>query len=350
MANSHPRIKSHYSMIAHSADEIEFRSGVWDPRSFLLEDQLQQGKLLSVLQFIDGKHSCQHIAEKTDLPVDVIDQVVTKLGEVNIVEHAPSNGLDYFLEEQLRRSKPATATPSVSKVTLIGDETLCYGVSRQLQALEQQYPLQIIVESESLHESLIGSDWLHHSLQFEEQLQQFQHWQNNFVVYLTASPNPHLAFKLNKLLFALKCSWLFAVIDGPFLFVGPTFAASKAPCYECLEKRLSMNVRDSKSYQKYKNAIAFDKVIKKSEMPINGTVQQLLISHTALEAINFILAGKNFTDGRLLSIYLPTMEIEFHGVEPYHNCSTCVDSESKRQQELYFEFGELMEQTHETEH
>ena len=346
----YPRIKPHFSLIAHSADEVEFRSGVWDPRSFLIEDQLQQGKLLEVISLIDGKHTISRIAERVNLPKSVIDQVIENLGKANVVENSASTALDYYLEEQARATQPSISPPLIKKVTLLGDKALCQGVATQLLPLEQQHQIVVKTDCEKLNEQLAGSDWLHHGVKFEQQLLQFEHWQQQYIIYLSSAPNPHTLLKLNKVLHALKRPWLPAVIDGPFLFIGPTFTPPMGPCYECLEKRLAMNVRDSQCYQEYKNAIANDKIMRESDLPIISSVQQLLISHVSLEAINFLLTTHAFTQSRVLSIYLPTMEILFNRVLRYNNCSTCGGGDVKHQQKLHFEIGELIGRGDETKH
>jgi len=75
-------------------------------------------------------------------------------------------------------------------------------------------------------------------------------------------------------------------IDGPFIFIGPTFHGKQNPCYDCFETRISMNLRENDSYQKYKNAIATNQVYIQEGDPLLGVTSNLLVTHALLEILN----------------------------------------------------------------
>ena len=65
---------------------------------------------------------------------------------------------------------------------------------------------------------------------------------------------------LNQISLALGIPWMHAAIDGPFLLIGPCFVPHRTSCYACFETRVTMNLRESASYQQYKSALAAGRV------------------------------------------------------------------------------------------
>src|SRR2546423_266646 len=67
--------------------------------------------------------------------------------------------------------------------------------------------------------------------------------------------DPTLATAVNRLCLELEIPWLYAAIDGPFLFVGPLTVPRGSACWECFERRVTMNLRERESYLRYKRAL-----------------------------------------------------------------------------------------------
>jgi hypothetical protein len=102
-----------------------------------------------------------------------------------------------------------------------------------------------------------------------------------------------------------------------------------------------MNLREAASYQRYKTAL-LDGRTRESTAPLNAILVTMLASHTAFEVLNFLTTGAGFTVGRMLAIYLPTMEIAFNQVLRLPGCTACMPAIERDDHELYFDVRSLL--------
>jgi thiazole/oxazole-forming peptide maturase SagC family component len=173
-------------------------------------------------------------------------------------------------------------------------------------------------------------------------MQLFEPWRGHFIVIATKVINP-IAFRtLNRISLHLTVPWLHAALDGPFLFVGPLFLPHRSSCYECFEMRVSMNLRENASYQRYKSALV-ERCVRHGSLPLNTALIAVLAAHTAMETINYVATGSGFTLQKVLAIYLPTMEITFNEVLRLPSCPACGSQPERDDKELYFDFQTLIQ-------
>jgi thiazole/oxazole-forming peptide maturase SagC family component len=154
--------------------------------------------------------------------------------------------------------------------------------------------------------------------------------------------DPELLHKVNRICLELHTPWLQAALDGPFLFIGPLTVPYRSACYDCFEKRVMMNLRESASYQRYKRALV-ESLVRVGTVPIEPVVRGLLASHTALEAINYLLTEHSCLVNKVLSIYLPTMEFTYHDVLRLPNCRSCAPQSVAARRELHFDLPAVIE-------
>lgn len=178
----------------------------------------------------------------------------------------------------------------------------------------------------------------------EKFLAQFSNWKNKFLVFTTKYINPLHATRLNRIAKLLNISWLHLAIDGPFIFIGPTFQANQGACYDCFETRICMNLRESETYQRYKNSIAANQVHTLDQDPLLLLSSTLLCAHAIFEIINFLTTRCTFTSNKVLSIFLPTMEFVYHNVMRLSSCRTCGSGAHHNETQLYFDFQKLIEE------
>ena len=146
----------------------------------------------------------------------------------------------------------------------------------------------------------------------------------------------------NRISLHFRIPWIHAAVDGPYLFIGPTFKPFRSPCYECLERRLLANMKESASYQRYKSALTQGKDSGRSAT-LDSILGAMLGSITAFEALNYLLTGASFTAGKMLSIYLPTMEFRFNEILRSPDCPACSPAPERDDQELYIDVMALLE-------
>jgi len=229
-------------------------------------------------------------------------------------------------------------------ILLLGDQELTQDIQGLLTASLGEEQSSLAESPDSLFSLLKEPDdsWLYDGLKLQEKIIEFQPWQNHFIVLALQSIDPLLSCKLNRIAYALKIPWIHAAMDGPFLFVGPLFTGGLGPCYECFETRVMMNLKEQTSYQRYKQALLEKKNIAQSSFSINPMLRSLLASHVALETLNFILTSNAFTVRKVLSIYLPTMEMIFHDVLRVAGCQTCGAIPQRDGQEHCFDLQALL--------
>jgi bacteriocin biosynthesis cyclodehydratase domain-containing protein len=103
-----------------------------------------------------------------------------------------------------------------------------------------------------------------------------------------------------------------------------------------------MNLREGASYQRYKNALAAQAVAV-GDPPLMPALAGLLAAHAALETVNFVVAtGSSFTVGKLLALYLPTMEIAYNEVLRAPTCPACAPVPERDASELYFDMDAVV--------
>ena len=110
-------------------------------------------------------------------------------------------------------------------------------------------------------------------------------------------------------------TWIPAMIDGPFLFVGPTAIPGQSAGYRDFETRVAMNLRERDSYLKFKRALATGAHMR-ADANVLPPLAGIVASFASLEVVNLIECGTAPTLNKVLSIYVPTMEIAYQEVLP----------------------------------
>src|SRR5206468_2737440 len=118
-----PRLKRHYSVVAHSPDVVELRHGTWNAVSFTLSDDSGTGALLRLIGRLDGTHSAGEIAVAEGVPEAEVKALLEELERLGALEDGSQHALDYHLDHVIpnlapysqRRGEQATA------VVLLGD-------------------------------------------------------------------------------------------------------------------------------------------------------------------------------------------------------------------------------------
>lgn len=347
-STNNPKIKSYYSIIIHSPDSIELRAGVWNPVSHYLEDDKKTGVLAELVKALDGTRSGGEIAKECGVKRNEVETLIDHLNSLGALDFGPAHIFDYYIDEvapSLKSSATAIDLEPSQPILLLGDPHLCKMVDNLIHdSFDGRVQNTRILEESAYLPSLMESeDWLYDPLALEEKLEAFSAWKNHFVILAVRHINPNLASRLNRILYNLKISWLHMAVDGPFLFVGPLFAGGFGPCYDCFEKRCNMNLRDHHSYQKYKAALMKNQVFTPSFKSYEKILMQLISAHGVMAAMNFLLTGSSFIKNKVLSIYLPSMEISFVDVLRLSNCVTCGSVTKRDEHQLYFDSEALIQ-------
>lgn len=334
-----PRLKRHISIVAHDLNRVELRSGGWNVTSIELSDEKGTGKLFDLLSLLDGSASAGDVASKAGVARSEVEALIDHLVQLDMVEFGPSSAVDYYLDTivwPLRRVD--SDRPPMRDVVLLGERELTGRLANALNEVAADATLQVIGPTDPGGEVLYGADgqWRFDALALEQVAQRLSHLAGKFVIHVDRSLQPMRLTHINALALHLGFDWIQACVDGPQLLVGPLFEANRTACYECLEARVLMNMRDAGNYVAYKASLARS-ASHGAPNPSLRLLDNLAVDHLALEAANALLTGTTFTRGKLLTMYLPTMEIIYHEVLRLPGCAACSPSAAANESELYFD-------------
>jgi len=337
------RIKRHFAVVAHGPDTVEIRHGIWNPVSFIVNDESKTGNLFRVLQRLDGTTAPAALARELGVAREHVEGLIDHLDQLGVLESGPSNALDYYLDNVPggARADQMLGPPPARPIVLLGDASLASQIGLLLGNIDPD--IQIAPADEGAARVVFDDDvsWIFDGIAFHERVQALEAWKNSFVVMASSVINPLHDMVLNRAALEHGFPWLHAAIDGPFLLIGPMFVPRRSACYECFEQRVTMNLRDGASYIAYKEALVRNSVTR-GRMPIEPMLHALLAAHAAIEIVNFSKTSYSFVVGKVLSIFLPTMEFTYNEVLRLPGCPACGPLSERDDTELYFDVTTLI--------
>jgi bacteriocin biosynthesis cyclodehydratase domain-containing protein len=337
------RIRRYFSVVAHSPDMAEIRYGVWNPTSCTLRDESSSGTLTRLLLRLDGTSSVSEIAESERVATHEVEQLLERLNELGMLENAATNALDFVLERTPGAKGGNVEPPDrPMPVAIMGDAELAGAIAGLLRGSLPDLPVVLPPETADPHALQSIADPDDDALAFQAELLLFEDWRNHLLIVVQRVVDPELAHRINRICLALRTPWLHAALDGPFLFVGPLTVPNRSACFDCFETRVMMNLRESANYQRYKRAVV-ERLVRVGTVPVEPVLRNLLAGHTAIEALNYLLTEHSCLIGKVLSIYLPTMEFTYHDVLRLPNCRSCTPQSATMRRELYFDAAAVTE-------
>jgi bacteriocin biosynthesis cyclodehydratase domain-containing protein len=344
MDSRHPRLKRHFALIAHDPNVVEIRNGVWNVASYTLNDEKKTGKLFALLDGLDGTISAADLARREQVPRSEIEALIDHLIQLDIVEFGPSTSFDYYVDQ--------FASPLVfhhdrseldREVAIVGDEALGALVGELIQATAPSVRFVAPDRLHALRRLLAQPDasWLFDGLELERRFADLETLSGVFLVHVEQVVQPVRLQILNRLSLHHGMPWMQAAIDGPQLLIGPIVDPPHTPCFECFETRMLMNMRESAPYVSYKRQLARG-AVRTGRQPMEAVLRSILAGHAAMECLNFLLTNTSFTRGKVLGIYLPTMEFSFNEVLKVPGCAACAPPAESSEEELHFDMRRLV--------
>jgi len=338
------RIKPHFSCIVHTPDIVELRHGVWNSSSHMLNDESAEGILAKIILELNGKSNPAEIASDIGVSRSKVESVLDYLQQLGVLQRKSESFIDCYVDNiipTLRR--PGQYKCEITKpIVFVGDQYINQKITAQLDSLLEVEIIDGTEQWDLIKKS--GDNWLFDALEQKKFIEKFQSWQDKLIIFSSRYINPILATRINRIAYELNIPWLHLALDGPFIFIGPTFRGNNGPCYDCFETRVSMNLRESEGYQKYKNALANHQVYTHDGDPLLGVTSNILIVHATLEILNYLATNCSFTTDKTLSIFLPTMEFVYHEVLRLPACRTCGSVSNRDNTQLYFDFQRLIDE------
>lgn len=295
-------------MVPYSMDRVELRRGVWNAESTILEDDEATGTLWPALDLLSqGVEPSEIIAQVPGLTRTALEDVVTQLTAIGALV-APAEGMRVDSEPR--------------SVWILSDDAALANLTRQCLAGEG---LKVTVLGEDTQPSASFFTGLRLDQSTDELLMEERAIEIVSAINLSAQPQPVLVVALAQnnpaMLRALDLlarraglSWLHAVIDGPALYVGPFIIPGLTASYRTFEQRVAMNLRERQSYLSWMRSAADQ--VQAGRPDVAASTKALLAAHVSHETTSIARRGLSTTRNKVLSIYLPTMEIAFNDVLP----------------------------------
>lgn len=328
-------IKKRYSVVVHEADRIEFRQGAWNPTSITLTDESGSGKLASTVDLLDGAHSIDAIASLTVQSIDDVRAIIDHLVLKEVVSLQADNYLDQYIDVIQGRRAPIAVFDG--PVVIAGPpeiaEPLRTGLARTVPALrvtiaDKEHPLSTIDHQDTT--------WLEDGLDFHRNARRFEDLRGAFVIYAESVADPVKTRIVDRVLHHLGTPWLYGVVDGPFVLVGPTTVPGRTPSWDAYETRMLMNLRESASYQGYKRALAEGRVRRDKDYEVQPVLAQLLAAHLLPEAASWVTTGTAGTLSHAYTFFAPTSEFAVHEILPLPDSTVGMPVAERDDFELYF--------------
>lgn len=347
------RIRRNYSIVVHSPDVVEFRSGVWNPVSVTLSDSSGSGKLLPIVDHLDGQRTPREVARESGASLRDVEGVIDYLSANGVIEDGPGSAIDYYLYNMATTledpSERGVKRLRLDRLVVLGEERLGELAREQLAEVEG-LTIEEVGPGSREWSALLETehDNREDALGIVASLDRWEGWREAMLLCLLETPNPVFLRNLNRVALHVEAPLMVACIDGPFLLVGPLVVPHRSPCWECLEGRLSLNVREFSSYQGYKRALAEGKV-RTGSNPFPRPIFSVLAGLATLEVLNYLYTGASFTIGKVLSQYVPAGEFSFNEFLRIPACPACSPFQESTERQPYFDLRAYVNEVYDFE-
>jgi len=344
MPTAYPRLKRHFALVAHDPDIVEIRNGAWNVVSYTLTDEKKTGKLFALLDGLDGTVSAADLALREDVSRSDVESLIDHLLQLDVIEFGSATSFDYYLDQFASPLAFHGQRCQTSRdIAIVGDEGLVCQIRDLIAGTmsdarfvggDRLAPLEVLLAQPDI-------SWLFDGLESERRIASVADLAGTFVIVADRVVHPVRLQVMNRVAFRHRIPWMQAAVDGPQLLIGPIVDPPHTACFECFETRMLMNVREAAPYVAYKRLLAKG-AVRPERWHMERVLGTMLAAHTALEALNFLLTGTSFTWGKVLGIYLPTMEVSFNEVLQVPGCAGCAPASESSEEELHFDMRSLV--------
>lgn len=217
----------------------------------------------------------------------------------------------------------------------IGEEGCSNNIARFLSS-EIGYPLDIL-DSDSMKQLstadlLTKSEAMEHLKQEESLLPLFEPY--SVIMGCFMRPPVMLLRNLNRLLVKLRKPFILGFVDGPFLSI-VSMASPETACFECFEKRVMARLEDVSTYKTFVKATSTYMADKNKSDGSYSPLLSMLISAVLSEGFLTSSIKINKTSGRIINVYLPSLEIQVQDLLRVPYCPACGSVAAADMDELY---------------
>ncbi|WP_300754910.1 streptolysin associated protein SagC [uncultured Brachyspira sp.] len=160
------------------------------------------------------------------------------------------------------------------------------------------------------------------------------------VVVSIEKPRLNLLRNINRLLLDKSIPIIISILDGPFLNI-TTIKGKETACYECFENRVIARNESLSVYNKFVKQTMNFKI--KNKRTYITPILQSFTSIALYEAFLFAAIGKCKLSGRVINVYIPSIEIQVQDLLRVPFCPACGHISKAKYNEMYTSSKEIIE-------
>lgn len=317
-------------------NEIRFRIGIWNYNEAVIDLSSESENMKKVIRDMVEKLFNGELVYEEDLKADILSEQ-EKMALCQLFEGLNEAKMVVTPEERLRGSSITDVLMGEYKDLGRVEDREEAGVRRFLFITDDKYSRETVMGlskemninvTEMKKESV---DRLREcdlttkmdTLAYYEQMEPFNKEIEEYygVIVCLRKPEVSLLRNLNRILIHNKKKGLISFIDGPFITafgIKPPFSG----CIECFEERILSKMEDHSAYEKFERFTFENK--DKLNMNVGYIPLMNFLSNLCLsEAYLLSVLGTNKLQGRCLSMYIPSLEIQIQDLLKVPYCNAC---------------------------
>ncbi|MPQ43788.1 streptolysin associated protein SagC [Clostridium tarantellae] len=325
-------LNNNLRIIDNGTNEIRFRKGLWNYNEAVLDLNEESEGFKSALRNLIHKlknggsiklNSLEQFNLNSKEKENLIN-IFSALYQAGMIcskdEKDINDELDKVLLGDLRHALIKEDEIQGKKLLLISDNEYC---KKNINELSKAMNVELEICSDEFINNIIKKDVTSalDRLETKSNLEGLKEELSKYsaVLMCMAHLNVNVFRNVNRALIELQKQAVVSFIDGPFITM-LSINPPKTGCLECFEQRILARMEDHVSYHKFVESKDKTKIqIHDSIVPLLNTMTNLLISEGYM--INNFNTCK--FEGRVLSMFVPTLEIQVQDLLRVPYCSAC---------------------------
>ena len=326
-------LKDGVRVLDNGADEIRLRKGIWNYEEAELDmqgfsDDFKKSFRTVMDALCEKEGFSSEDVSKFKLSADeegTVYQVLNQLEAGNYLTDKESRDLNRdisyaILGYAMDGSNGEVLENAGGKILVVSD---CDYAKETAVSMAKVMKITADVASDDLYERLSKADLTTKTdgLHTAENMAAFAKELGEYSVFMACFKNipSKLMHNLNRIALECKIPVVVSFIDGPMVSI-LSYKPYDVGCYECFENRSLARIQDHVLYHKFEmNARAREGEDNAGIIPVMNILANIAISESYL----YLFYGSSRFEGRLLTIFVPTLEIQVQDVLRVPFCPAC---------------------------
>lgn len=324
------RIDSDVRVLFNGANEIRIRSGLWNYNEAILDlspySEAMQNATKELIDSLRGDGFSYEDIDKfsiEDQDKQQLKELLDGLAGAGMIYGSENDNLNASITDILLGKIKESLVPEdfkSSEVLFISD---CEFSIKTAKELCEQMKLTLAYEDLDFINKIASYDLTtnYDALKTEKGLAEISRMVKDYDAFVISLKHTNMKFlrNLNRVAIELKKTMTVGMLDGPFITVFSTRPPSTG-CTECFENRILARLEDHRLYEMY---VSEDKLEDQKINPAKVLLSNMLTSLLLSEAYLIHTYSMTKFEGRVLSIFVPTLEIQTQDLLRVPYCPAC---------------------------